>query len=123
MVAGITVSLVDAAIPTVFVRAEELAVDARRLAPDLDSEGALQELLEEIRCHGAVLFGLADNSEHAHTHSQGAPKIALVAPPASYLSSGGKCVDSEHIDLLGSGRFQCGTHTEHSPARYPCAQL
>ena len=106
----LTLSLVDAAIPTVFVRAEELAVDARRLAADLDAEGALQELLEEIRCHGAVLLGLAENIESAHTHSQGVPKIAMVAPPASYESSGGKCVDVEHIDLLARAISMGNTH-------------
>ena len=106
----LTLSLVDAAIPTVFVRAEELAVDARRLAADLDGEGALQELLEEIRCHGAVLLGLAENIESAHTHSQGVPKIAMVAPPASYESSGGKCVDVEHIDLLARAISMGNTH-------------
>ena len=96
----ITISLVDAAIPTVFVRAEELAVDARRLAPDLDSDHALHELLEEIRCRAAVLLGLAESVEQAHTHSQASPKIALVAPPAPYQSSGEKAVAAEHIDLL-----------------------
>ena len=106
----VTISLVDAAIPTVFVRAEELAVDARRLAPDLDREGALQELLEEIRCHGAVLLGLAENIESAHAHSQGAPKIALVAPPASYESSGGKCVEAEDIDVLARAISMRNTH-------------
>ena len=106
----LTLSLVDAAIPTVFVRAEELAVDARRLAADLDGEGALQELLEEIRCHGAVLLGLAENIESAHTHSPGVPKIVMVAPPASYESSGGKCVDVEHIDLLARAISMGNTH-------------
>ncbi len=106
----VTLSLVDAAIPTVFVRAEELAVDARRLAADLDGEGVLQELLEEIRCHGAVLLGLAENIESAHTHSQGAPKIVMVAPPASYESSGGKCVDVAHIDLLARAISMGNTH-------------
>ena len=106
----LTLSLVDAAIPTVFVRAEELAVDARRLAADLDGESALQELLEEIRCHGAVLLGLAENIESAHTHSPGVPKIAMVAPPASYESSGGKCVDVAHIDLLARAISMGNTH-------------
>ncbi len=106
----VTLSLVDAAIPTVFVRAEELAVDARRSAADLDAEGVLQELLEEIRCHGAVLLGLAENIESAHTHSPGAPKIAMVAPPASYESSGGKCVDVAHIDLLARAISMGNTH-------------
>lgn len=96
----VTISLVDAAIPTVFVRAQELDVDACRLAPDLDSDSGLQELLEEIRCHAAVLSGLAESIEQAHTHSQASPKIALIAPPAPYQSSGGKPVAAEQIDLL-----------------------
>ena len=106
----VTVSVVDAAIPTVFVRAEELCVDARRLAPDLDTERAVQELLEEIRCHGAVLCGMAENPEQAHTHSQGAPKIALVAPPAAYESSGGKWVEVDHIDVLARAISMGNTH-------------
>jgi 2-methylaconitate cis-trans-isomerase PrpF len=106
----VTVSIVDAAIPMVYVRAAELAVDATRLAPDLDSDRALQTLLEEIRCQGAVLLGLADSVEQAHTQVQAIPKIALVAPPASYTSSGGKTIASEHIDLLARAISMRNTH-------------
>jgi 2-methylaconitate cis-trans-isomerase PrpF len=106
----VTVSVVDAAIPTIFVRAEELAVDARCLAPELDSDQSLQTTLEEIRCRGAVLLGLADSVEDAHTKSPATPKIALVAPPAAYASSGRKQVRAEQIDLLGRAISMGNTH-------------
>lgn len=106
----VAISLVDAAIPTVFVRAEELAVDARCLAPDLDRDDRLQEVLEEIRCRAAVFFGLAETIESAHARTPGAPKIAIVAPPASYQSSGGKCVDVVQIDLLARAISMGNTH-------------
>lgn len=106
----VVISLVDAAIPTVFVRAEELVVDARCLAPDLDRDDRLQDVLEEIRCRAAVLFGIAENIESAHTHSLGAPKIAMVAPPASYQSSGGERVNVTNIDLVARAISMGNTH-------------
>ena len=106
----LTVSIVDAAIPMVYVRATEVGADATRLAPDLDSDHALQTMLEEIRCRSAVLLGLADSVEHAHTHVQAIPKIALVAPPVSYKSSSGKTIASEHLDLVARAISMRNTH-------------
>ena len=106
----LTVSIVDAAIPMVYVRATEVGADATRLAPDLDSDQALQTMLEEIRCRSAVLLGLADSVEHAHTHVQAVPKIALVAPPVSYKSSSGKTIASEHLDLVARAISMRNTH-------------
>jgi 2-methylaconitate isomerase len=96
----VTISLVDAVLPMVYVRAEELGVDATRLAPDLDRDSALQVLLEEIRCRGAVLLGLAESVEQARDQVRAIPKIALVAPPAPYQSSGGKTITVEQMDLV-----------------------
>ena len=94
-------SLVDAALPMVYVRAEELGADATLLGPELDSDAALQATLEEIRCHGAVLFGMAKDVDDAHTRVRAAPKIAMVAPPATYTSSSGKTVAADQIDVVG----------------------
>jgi 2-methylaconitate cis-trans-isomerase PrpF len=106
----VSVSIVDAAIPMVYVRAEELGADATRLAPDLDSDQPLQAALEEIRCRGAMLLGLADSLEQAHTQIQAIPKIALVAPPASYTSSSGKTIASTQIDLVARAISMRNTH-------------
>lgn len=106
----VTISLVDAALPMVYVRAEELAVDATRLAPDLDRDRALQDVLEEIRCHGAVLLGLAPSVAEAHAKVKAIPKIALVAPPAEYHSSSGKRVTVADIDLVARAISMENTH-------------
>jgi 2-methylaconitate cis-trans-isomerase PrpF len=106
----VTISLVDAAIPMVYVRAEELGVDATRLAPELDSDRALQTLLEDIRCHSAVLFGLAASPEEAHTKVRAIPKIALVAPPVTYQSSSGKTIAVSDIDLVARAISMENTH-------------
>lgn len=106
----ITISLVDAAIPMVYVRAEDLHVDATRLAPALDADQALQALLEEIRCHGAVCLGLAASVEEAHARVKAIPKIALVAPPAAYQSSSGKTISVEQIDLVARAISMENTH-------------
>ncbi len=106
----VTISIVDAAIPTVFVRANELGADATQLAPALDAEQALQQTLEEIRCRSAVLLGLTPSLEEAHEQFQHIPKVVLVAPPATYLASSGKVVDAESVDLLARAISVRNTH-------------
>ena len=106
----VSVSVVDAAMPTIFVRAEEVGADVRRLAPELDGDHSLQARLEDIRCRGAVLLGLAASPEDAHTHSPAAPKIALVAPPAGYRTSGGRDIKAGHMDVLARAISMGDTH-------------
>lgn len=95
-----TVSIVDAAIPAIFVRAEEAGADACQLAPELDADIALQKTLEEIRCWAAVRLGLAPDPEYAHERVQHTPKVVLVAPPAGYVSSSGRAVETDDIDVV-----------------------
>lgn len=106
----VSVSVVDAAIPTIFVRAEEVGADVRRLAPELDGDQSLQARLEDIRCRGAVLLGLAASPEDAHTKSPAAPKIALVAPPAGYRTSGGRDIEAGQMDVLARAISMGNTH-------------
>ena len=54
---------------------------------------------EAIRAQGAVKMGLIDTPEEAK-HRQHTPKIAFVAPSATYETSSGKNVSSDDIDLL-----------------------
>ncbi len=106
----VSVSVVDAAIPTIFVRAEEVGADVRRLAPELDGDQSLQARLEDIRCRGAVLLGLAASPEDAHTKSPAAPKIALVASPARYRTSGGRDIEAGQMDVLARAISMGNTH-------------
>ena len=106
----VSVSVVDAAIPTIFVRAEEVGADVRRLAPELDGDRSLQARLEDIRCRGAVLLGLAASPEDAHTKSPAAPTIALVASPAGYRTSGGRDIEAGQMDVLARAISMGNTH-------------
>ena len=106
----ISVSLVDAALPMAYVRAAELAADATRSAPELDADTALQAVLEEIRCRAAVLFGLADDVEQAAETVKAVPKVALVAPPAAYVSSAGKAIDADRVDVVARAISMRNTH-------------
>ena len=106
----ISVSLVDAALPMVYVRASELGADATLPAPELDADTGLQAVLEEIRCRAAVLFGLADDIEQATEMVKAVPKVALVAPPADYSSSAGKAIASDLIDLVARAISMGNTH-------------
>ena len=106
----VTISIVDAALPMVYVRAADVGADATRLAPELDRDQALQASLEEIRCHAAVLLGLAQTIDIAHESVKAIPKIAIVAPPAAYQSSSGRSITIKHIDLIAQTISIKNTH-------------
>lgn len=106
----VTISIVDAALPMVYVRAAELGADATLSASELDSDRALQATLEGIRCHAAILLGLAPSLEVAHDKVKAVPKIAIVAPPAPYRSSSGRAVTAESMDLVGRAISMENTH-------------
>ena len=106
----VSVSLVDAALPMVYVRAMELGADATLPAAELDADTSLQVVLEEIRCRAAVLFGLADDVEQAALTVKAVPKVALVAPPADYTSSAGKAIASDLVDVVARAISMGNTH-------------
>jgi hypothetical protein len=95
----ITVSIVDAAIPMVFVLAEELGATATELPQDLDTNHALQNLLEEIRARAAVQLGMADSVAQARDKIKAVPKIAMVAPPAEFRTTRDTPIGAEQVDL------------------------
>ncbi len=63
---AVTISIVDAAMPTVFVRADELGADATPLAPALNAERTLPQMLGELRCRAAIPLGLTLSPAEAH---------------------------------------------------------
>lgn len=89
-------SLVDAALPMVFVRAADLGIEGTELPAQLDEDRELQALLEGLRCAGAAVMGLTDASGAAPL---AAPKIALVAEPLTGRLIDGSAVGPEACDL------------------------
>ena len=96
----VTVSLVDAAAPMVFVLAEEMGASATELPQDLDANHALQGLLEDIRAQAAVQLGMAESVAQAREKVKAFPKIAMVAPPTAFRTTRATPIGADQVDLV-----------------------
>lgn len=92
-------TLINAGIPTIFVNAADIGYTGTELQSDINSDQEALAKFELIRSHGAVKMGLIKDVSEAVAR-QHTPKVAFVAPPASYSSSSGKEVKAEDIDVL-----------------------
>jgi 2-methylaconitate cis-trans-isomerase PrpF len=94
------VSMVDAANPTVFIRASDVGLEGTETPQQIDSAPALIARVEKIRGHAAVAMGLVDEWDRAVDECPNVPFAALCAPATSYASwTTGQRVDSESIDI------------------------
>lgn len=92
-------TMINAGIPTVFVRAVDIGYTGTELQDAINGDPKALAMFEAIRAHGAVRMGLiADVSEASKR--QHTPKVAFVAPPADYIASSGKRIAAGEIDLL-----------------------
>jgi 2-methylaconitate cis-trans-isomerase PrpF len=91
-------TLINAGIPTIFLRAAALGFDGTELQAAINGDRQGLERLERIRAYGAVRMGLIDRIEEAETR-QHTPKLAWVAPPHDYTASSGRIVSADAIDL------------------------
>ncbi len=98
-----TVSLVDAANPYVFVRAEELGLEGTESAARVNGDRALLDHLEAIRGAATELYGFVADRKDALAKSPNLPKIAFVARPKDYVAASGRAVHADEIDILGRG--------------------
>lgn len=94
------VSIVDAANPLVFVRAEDLGLKGGELPYQVDSDPELLARIESIRAAAAVRIGLAKDAADATRNSPAVPKIAFVSPPDDYLMTSGVKMPAGDIDLV-----------------------
>ncbi|MGW8391281.1 2-methylaconitate cis-trans isomerase PrpF [Pseudoduganella sp. HUAS MS19] len=92
-------TMINAGIPTIFVNADAIGYTGTELQEAINGDAAALAKFETIRAHGAVRMGLIKDVSEAATR-QHTPKVAFVAPPASYAASSGKQVQAGDIDLL-----------------------
>jgi hypothetical protein len=98
-VGTLKVTMINAGIPTVFIRAEDIGYKGTELQDDINSDAAALAKFEAIRAHGALKMGLIKDLAEAAAR-QHTPKVAFVAGAASYTASSGKTVPADDIDLL-----------------------
>jgi probable AcnD-accessory protein PrpF len=94
----IKVSMINAGIPTIFIKAQDLGYIGTELQDDMNSDTKALALFEVIRTHGAVAMGLVDTIEQA-SKCQHTPKVAIVASPKDYIASSAKSISASDIDL------------------------
>ena len=92
-------TMLTAGIPTIFVDAAAIGLDGCELQEAINGSPANLAKLEAIRTAGALAMGLIKRPEEM-AKRQHVPKVAFVAPPASYLASSGKTIAAGDIDLL-----------------------
>ncbi|MGK5019603.1 2-methylaconitate cis-trans isomerase PrpF [Janthinobacterium lividum] len=95
----LTVTMINAGIPTIFVDAHAIGYTGTELQDAINGDPAALARFETIRAHGALRMGLISHLDEA-AKRQHTPKVAFVAKPASYVSSSGKKVEAAEIDLL-----------------------
>jgi probable AcnD-accessory protein PrpF len=92
-------TMINAGIPTIFLNASALNLTGLELQDDINNDADQLKMFETIRAAGAIKMGLIKEISEAATR-QHTPKIAFVAPPASYTASSGKAVEAQDIDLV-----------------------
>ena len=92
------VTMINAGIPTVFVNASDIGYTGSELQEAINGDAKALAMLESIRAHAAVQMGLIERIEDA-AKRQHSPKVAFVAPAATYTSSSGKVIPAVDIDL------------------------
>lgn len=97
-VGTLTVSMVDAANPFVFVNGSDLGVKGNETLEEIANNETLLEKCEEIRSVVAEIMGIA-KKEEATQKSPGVPKIALVLAPTAYRAPKGR-VEAQQVDVV-----------------------
>ncbi|GLX88220.1 putative methylaconitate Delta-isomerase PrpF [Pseudomonas fragi] len=98
-VGALNVTMINAGIPTIFVNARDVGYTGAELQNDINSDPKALTLFETIRAHGALRMGLIGHLDDA-AKRQHTPKVAFVAGPTEYVSSSGKVVKAQDVDLL-----------------------
>lgn len=94
---GIDVTLIDACLPMVLVRAADLGLSGTELPTDIDARTAVMARLETLRREGARRMGLCDDVAGAPSAG---PKIGMVAAPADAPVLDGTTLAAGDTDLL-----------------------
>ena len=98
-VGSLQATMINAGIPTIFVNAKDIGYTGTELREAINTDPKALAMFETIRAHGAVRMGLIKEVAEA-AGRQHTPKVAFVAPPATYTASSGKEVAASEIDLL-----------------------
>lgn len=93
----IRASLVDAANPSIFVKASDIGLTGLEMPADTETNPKILDMMEDIRTTGAVLMGLSPTKADT---GPAVPKVAIVAAPQDYRSTEGEDIKAGTVDLV-----------------------
>ena len=97
----ITVSVVDAANPTVFLRAVDLGFTGTETPAEIEAATAATATLEEARGIIAERLGLVADRREATAKTPGLPKVGFVSAPVDHLAVDGSTIRAADADVVG----------------------
>lgn len=116
----LTVSMVDAGSPMVFVRAADLGLTGVESPSQIDSNPEMLKLLEDIRCIAAEKMGIADRAT-AREKVRAVPMVAFIAPAQPYCSHiDGTPISADEIDFVSRDMFMQIMHKTYSGTATVC---
>lgn len=111
----VNVTIVDAANPVVFVKAQELGMKGNETPTQIDGDKDLLIKLEEIRSIGAEMIGLVSDRRDAGEKSPVIPMVAYVSSPMPYVNHlTGKEISEDSVDFLSRLMFMRITHKTYA---------
>lgn len=100
-VGDVEVSLVDAAMPVVFIDAAALGLRGSETPQQIDGNRSLLEKIERIRGFAAVKMGLCEDWKKATQQVPYSPFFAICAAPVAYENwTTGETIPAEAVDLV-----------------------
>ena len=105
-----TVSIVDVAIPVVFIKADELGMKGIETPEEIEENKGLMNLIEQIRGRIAAKIGLVDRWDLAASNSPYSPFFAIVSPAQDYTTYNGLEVKASDIDIVSRLLFMLRMH-------------
>jgi len=107
----VRVSLVDAANPSVFIKATDIGLTGIELPKDTETNPDILEIMEDIRTTAAVMMGLATSKDAV---GPAVPKVAFVSAPKDYFTINGVAVKAKDIDLVARTKALAVMHKAYA---------
>ncbi|MBP2626942.1 MAG: PrpF protein [Firmicutes bacterium] len=107
----VRVSLVDAANPSVFVKATDIGLTGIELPKDTETNPEILEIMEDIRTTAAVMMGLAPSKDKV---GPAVPKVAFVSAPQDCVTINGVKVKASDIDLVARTKALAVMHKAYA---------
>jgi len=95
---AIPATFINAGIPTAFVNAGDIGLTGTENQNDISQDQQMLSFLEKLRAQAAVKMGLISAESEARQR-QHTPKIAFVSPATDYVTSSGRGIIADQIDL------------------------